>query len=159
MDKTYEADTIEERKNDAERLDRAVQRLAARASAATGEYVQYFGDRLALAQIWLADLHRGAPLTPDRREGLLDMEYTADPELGAPPYRIHVSKGRVLQQVSVRVLSGKDGYFIGAAGGAEGPAYVRLSEECWPDRESAAQALGADAWTQRVPNRRQQRAR
>jgi hypothetical protein len=46
---------IDEHQTDAERLDRVIHRLAERASAATGEYVQYFQDRLDLARRWQQD--------------------------------------------------------------------------------------------------------
>ena len=144
---------------DLERVDRVVQRLAARASTAAGEYVQYFADRRDLARLWQDDLSRGVPLTPDRREGLLDMECTADPQLGGKPYRIHVSKGGRLEEVNLRVLKGKAGYFIGAAGGADGPAYSRLSREIWTGHLPAETALKRNAWTSAQQNKSQRRGR
>jgi hypothetical protein len=149
------AGEIDMRTLDRERLERVVGRLAARRDAASGDYRVFFEDRRALAQSWKADLDRGMGLTPDRREGLLDMECTADPELGAKPYRIFASgeEGR-FKQVSLRVLRGPTGFFVGAAGGAEGPAYTRLSEELWTDLQTATKALLSGAWTPRQPEKK-----
>jgi hypothetical protein len=51
--------------------------------------------------------NQGVPLTPDRREGLLDLEATANPELNAQPWLILVSKEPACSIVDRTFSSGR----------------------------------------------------
>ena len=144
------SDEIDVRAVDGARLARVVERLAARRDAASGEYVGFYADRHDLAKVWKDDFDRGVALSPDRREGLLEFEATADPALGGAPYRLFVpGKDGRLQIASLRVLQGAGSFFLAQVGGAEGAPYARLSKEEWATQAEAAKALREGLWTPR----------
>ena len=101
-----------------------------------------FIRRHDLAKVWKDDFDPGVALSPDRREGLLEFEATADPALGGAPYPLFVpGKDGRLQIASLRVLQGAGSFFLAQVGGAEGAPYARLSKEEWATQAEAAKAL------------------
>ena len=129
-------------------VGRVIGQLVARRAAVSGDYVALFGDRLHQAKAWMADLERARALTPYRREGLIDLEHVADPKLRGGPYRVpFLVEGSGFRLASLRVVRGAEAFVVAEAGGADGPAYTRLSEEDWPTRAAAEKALGSGAWT------------
>ncbi len=130
------------------RLGRVIGQLEARRAAAGAGYVALFGDRLQQAKAWMADLERGAALTPYRREGLLDLEHVADAKLRGGAYRVpFLEEGSRFRMASLRVVRCGEAYAVAEAGGADGPAYTRLSVEGWLTRGAAEKALEKGTWT------------
>jgi hypothetical protein len=151
---------LKTREIDLYRLDNVLERLGARRDRVSGDYYDLFNDRWRQARRWKGDLAaRPGELTLDERAGLLEFERIADPELGAPPYRVSArgADGRP-QQTFLRVVPAKEGFVVAMLGETAGvAAYTQISEQSWNNRAAAEEALHRDAWTRKEPAQKQAR--
>ncbi len=120
---------------------RVMERLAARRDAASGDYVEFFGDRHNLAKVWKYDLIRGVALSAGQAGGCWNSRRRPIRARGLRLTGFGPGKDGRLKSCRCACCSGAGGFVLSAVGGAEGAAYVRLSNEEWATLGEAEKAL------------------